>query len=257
MTILEKLLQKRKDTLPEDRYNELVDALSIPTKESAFADFTLRYYFNHIESINPPEIRKKIVSWNIYNVGSIDEDADPIPEQTDGIIRIIHMSDTHDLHHKYQEIPKGDIFIHSGDWSCDGGLDEVERFIEFLERVPCKEKIVIAGNHDTIMDGVFYEERWNFYHNEKLNYRQLQNRLRQKCIYLEETYTFINGLKIYGSPYTPGMWAFGYSRGKNRWYSIPNDTDILVTHGPIEGNKLMSFNGFRHSRYDSRKKCRM
>ena len=34
-------------------------------------------------------------------------------------IRILAMSDTHDLHHKIniEELPKADIFIHAGDFS--------------------------------------------------------------------------------------------------------------------------------------------
>jgi Icc-related predicted phosphoesterase len=49
----------------------------------------------------------------------------------------------------------------------------------------------------------------------------------------------IDGLKIWGSPYTPqfGNWHFMKSRAKidRVWQSIPGDTDILVTHGPPKG----------------------
>ena len=49
----------------------------------------------------------------------------------------------------------------------------------------------------------------------------------------------INGLKIWGSPHTPtfGDWAFMKSRQKigRVWESIPNDTDIIATHGPPLG----------------------
>lgn len=40
---------------------------------------------------------------------------------------------------------------------------------------------------------------------------------------------------MYGSPKTPkmGNWAFQYPRGENVWgNAIPDDTDVLVTHGP-------------------------
>ena len=42
-------------------------------------------------------------------------------------------------------------------------------------------------------------------------------------------------LTIFGSPWTPrhGNWAFQYAPDENIWKdTIPEDTDILVTHGP-------------------------
>lgn len=50
----------------------------------------------------------------------------------------------------------------------------------------------------------------------------------------------IEGYKIWGSPVTPyflGM-AFNVRPGKDiekAWQKIPNDTDILITHGPPKG----------------------
>ena len=48
------------------------------------------------------------------------------------------------------------------------------------------------------------------------------------------------GLKIYGSPYTPEFyeWAFSLKNQEEKiecWSKIPNDTNILVTHGPPLG----------------------
>lgn len=59
-------------------------------------------------------------------------------------------------------------------------------------------------------------------------------------IYLQDTETTItcaNGrrLRIYGSPYSPqhGNWAFQYPHSKDFWGGkIPEDTDILIIHGP-------------------------
>ncbi len=47
----------------------------------------------------------------------------------------------------------------------------------------------------------------------------------------------IDGVKFYGSPWQPEFydWAFNLPRGEKlaeKWDSIPNDTDILITHGP-------------------------
>jgi Icc-related predicted phosphoesterase len=60
-------------------------------------------------------------------------------------------------------------------------------------------------------------------------------------IYLQDQLIDINGVRIYGSPWRPkrGFFyraeAFGYSskdiRG-DKWSDIPDDIDILLTHGP-------------------------
>lgn len=51
-------------------------------------------------------------------------------------------------------------------------------------------------------------------------------------------------LKLYASPYQPWFhdWAYNFSRGpagerqaKEKWAQIPDDTAILVTHGPAYG----------------------
>jgi Icc-related predicted phosphoesterase len=59
-------------------------------------------------------------------------------------------------------------------------------------------------------------------------------------IYLENDLVEIEGLKIYGSPYTPqyGKWAFMRERGDEIariWDKIPDGLDILITHGPPKG----------------------
>ena len=58
--------------------------------------------------------------------------------------------------------------------------------------------------------------------------------------YLQDEATTIMGLKFYGSPWQPRFfdWAFNADRGKplaDIWAKIPEDTDVLVTHGPPFG----------------------
>ena len=48
------------------------------------------------------------------------------------------------------------------------------------------------------------------------------------------------GIKIWGSPYTPEFnnWAFPLKTEEAKqelWQQIPNDIDILMTHGPPKG----------------------
>ncbi|MEA3334008.1 MAG: hypothetical protein U9Q58_10500 [Pseudomonadota bacterium] len=50
----------------------------------------------------------------------------------------------------------------------------------------------------------------------------------------------INGIKIFGSPWTPMFmnWCFMAQRGveiARKWAKIPADIDVLVTHGPPYG----------------------
>ena len=64
------------------------------------------------------------------------------------------MSDTHDRHASIKPmfLPDADIFIHAGDFTKFSMPEELERFREFLTRLPYKHKIVIAGNHDFALD---------------------------------------------------------------------------------------------------------
>lgn len=64
------------------------------------------------------------------------------------------MSDSHDCHDRIDvaALPPGDIFIHAGDFTQYSYRGEMDRFRDFLRRLPYKHKIVIAGNHDFVLD---------------------------------------------------------------------------------------------------------
>jgi len=142
-------------------------------------------------------------------------------------MKIWHISDTHS-YHKFLEIPEDiDMVIHSGDFSNYHDVlknePEALNFLSWFAALEIKHKVLIAGNHDAF--AIF------------LKFKEL-------CIglgvtYLENTEVVIDGLKIWGSPYTPqfGNWHFMKSRAKigRVWQSIPDDTDIIVTHGPPKG----------------------
>jgi hypothetical protein len=108
--------------------------------------------------------------------------------------------------------------------------------IAWLNAQPHPHKIVVAGNHDILLDKSCDREDKAESQRERLNWG--------KCIYLENdavTVTCANGrrLKIYGSPLSPchGNWAFQYPRNQDKWSgTVPNDTDVLVTHGPPFGH---------------------
>lgn len=139
-------------------------------------------------------------------------------------MRIVFLSDTHNKLSRVK-VPDGDLLIHCGDFCGRGTIEEVKHFNEEMNKLPHKHKVVIAGNHD-----------WPF-----LNQPQLARSILSNMIYLEDSETEIEGLRIYGSPWQPEFfnWAFNLPRCgvelKRVWDDIPDGTDILITHGPPAG----------------------
>ena len=150
-------------------------------------------------------------------------------------MKIWHISDTHTFH-ELLEIPEGiDMVIHSGD--CSNPRDpynnepEVRRFIDWFGDLPIKHKIYVAGNHDTSIEkGLVTDDDFD----------------QKRIHYLENETIEIEGIKIFGSPYTPqfGQWAFMKARHKldRIWQiAIEDDTNIIVVHGPPRGMLDLSY----------------
>lgn len=148
------------------------------------------------------------------------------PDDAEGrrdVTRLVILSDTHGKHGELS-VPDGDVLIHAGDMSRLGELVEIEEFDRFLAGLPHRHKIVVAGNHD------FGFERTP---------RQARAALAH-ATYLEDEALEVEGLRFYGSPWQPEFcgWAFNLPRGeplRRIWARIPEDTDVLVTHGPPRG----------------------
>ena len=152
---------------------------------------------------------------------------------------ITFISDTHTKHkHVTGELPGGDILIHCGDISNRGYMNEIKDFLEWFDGIKGYEhKIFIAGNHD-----------FGFQDNPNLCAKLLQD--YPTVTYLEDTSVIIDGIKIYGSPWQPRFynWAFNVDRGwdiAQKWEKIPQDTDILITHGPLHGILDSTYTGQR------------
>lgn len=138
-------------------------------------------------------------------------------------MRLVITSDTHGVHHRVK-IPDGDVLIHAGDCTDTGSLNELAAFNQFLEKLDHPSKILVAGNHDLCFEQFPGEAREVF----------------DQGMYLEDSVATLGGLKIYGSPWQPEFldYAFNLERGRplaEKWALIPEDTDILVTHGPPKG----------------------
>ncbi len=129
-------------------------------------------------------------------------------------------------------IPPGDVLVHAGDITGHGTIDEIKEFNEFLGSLPHSHKIVIAGNHD------FCFER-----DSERSAAELVN-----CTYLQDQQVEIGGIHFYGSPWQPWFydWAFNLQRGaeiRAKWELIPDNTDVLITHGPPYGHRDKTFSG--------------
>jgi Icc-related predicted phosphoesterase len=123
-----------------------------------------------------------------------------------------------------------DILIHAGDFTSHSGNNEVTKFNDYLGTLTgIKHKVVIAGNHDATFDTKFASEQ-----DVAKTKAMLTN-----CIYLQDSFVELYGIKIYGSPWQPMYSGNGFqlpARHMNTvWDKIPADTDILVTHGPPHG----------------------
>lgn len=152
------------------------------------------------------------------------------------VIKIWHISDTHTFHDLLNVPDDIDMIIHSGDCSNPSNPynnePEVREFIDWFSSLSIKHKVFVAGNHDTSI--------------EKKLVRPFDF-TSKGIIYLENESICIEGLNIWGTPYTPTFgvsWAYNRSRDKmdKLWKSIPENTDIVVSHGPPKGILDLSYN---------------
>ena len=158
-------------------------------------------------------------------------------------MKIISLCDTHGMHNEL-DIPNGDVLVHAGDLTRAGTVDQMIELNKFLGGLPHKYKIIIAGNHDWCLQN----DKW-------------AKSIFTNAVYLEDSSITIEGVKFYGSPWTPtfGYWAFMKQRGDEMmavWDRIPNDTDILITHGPPFKKMDMTRRGELTGCWDLREKVK-
>jgi len=140
-------------------------------------------------------------------------------------MKIWFISDTHN-EHELLKVPDVDIVIHCGDESTSGNAHwnepEARAFFEWYSAVDIPTKIFVPGNHSVAIEqGLIRAE--NF----------------PRVTFLIHKMMEWNGLKIFGSPYTPKFFNWAYMRERSDldpiWETIPDSVDILVTHGPPKG----------------------
>lgn len=131
------------------------------------------------------------------------------------------------MHGEYPALEGGDLLIVTGDLTASDQVIQYGHLGAWLDRQRYRKKILIAGNHDCYFERKGFEFIKDVY--EMIDVE-----------YLCDSGTEFEGLKMWGSPWTPTFcnWSFMLPRGaelKAKWDLIPDDIDILVTHGPAYG----------------------
>lgn len=163
-------------------------------------------------------------------------------------LKIFAISDTHTCHHLIN-VPECDILLHAGDSTFKGTYKEIMDFLYWLvDLTHVKHKVIIPGNHD------FGFQNPNIM--KEINFKALG------INFLIDSMVEIEGIKIYGTPWTPFFhdWAFNgieFKKGIGNTYpggpgkdavpdkehpylptiyaNIPSGIDIVLSHGPCYG----------------------
>ena len=142
-------------------------------------------------------------------------------------MKIVAFSDSHGY---LPDIEPCDLLIIGGDFCpiIDHSLSYQQRWLAtifgpWLERVPARHIIGIAGNHDVI-----------FNHGHECGYPVPM----LPWTYLQDRQVEYEGLLIYGTPYQKQFnnWPFMRTEWEldRLWYDMPY-SDILISHGPPKG----------------------
>ena len=109
-------------------------------------------------------------------------------------VKVVCISDTHA---NILSVPNGDVLIHAGDLTNNGSVEEIQKQLDWLASLPHREKIVIAGNHDSYFDP---KSRLAEDNGKKLKFNNIHY-LENKGITLK----FKGGRKLnfYGAPAIP------------------------------------------------------
>lgn len=127
----------------------------------------------------------------------------------------------------------GDICGHKPTRGYAGDSDDLyfqwrwlhTEFKEWLEYIPVVHKVICFGNHDFIAE------------------KRPHSISNLGCKILNGNSITINGLKIWGSPYSLFFHDWAYNSPEfegeeflaKHYSSIPNDVDIVISHGPAKG----------------------
>lgn len=144
-------------------------------------------------------------------------------------MKIVAISDVHGKWNKIKDIPECDVLISAGDYSFRGEEHMVKDFHKWLSKQKAKHVISVQGNHELWVES---------------NFEAAKAVAEKACPGVhfigDHGTVVIDGVKFHGSAYTPWFhnWAWNKQRGielAQEWAKIPEDTNVLITHGPVAG----------------------
>jgi Icc-related predicted phosphoesterase len=142
-------------------------------------------------------------------------------------MRVAAISDTHGR--QGWEIPTCDVFIHAGDMTAQGSLQETALFAARVQKAmegsggPA-HVILVPGNHDECFESLPEVVTGLFGPNVHV---------------LQDEPLVLDGITFYGSPWTPPFMLWHFMAEESRlamlYRNMPQSVDVLVTHGPPHG----------------------
>jgi len=140
-------------------------------------------------------------------------------------VKLVCISDTHG-DHRQVNVPEGDVLIHAGDITGHGTEQDFIDFLEWFDSHPHEHKLFVAGNHDLFLESSGASAK-----------KHMEN---SHSVWLNDSGIVIDGVQFWGSPITLRFhdWAFMRNPGpeiKEHWKKIPENTQVLITHGPPFG----------------------
>jgi len=147
-------------------------------------------------------------------------------DENETIITIVCISDTHG-HHRFLNMPRGDILIHAGDYTLYGNKSHAEDFNSWLGTLDYKHILVVQGNHEC-------NAEWK---NDAVHILSNATLLQHESIALDlEVAEILTGnlkhvpIRIFGTMFN---WPCS---GENPYFAeIPSDTNIVISHCPVYG----------------------
>ena len=140
-------------------------------------------------------------------------------------MRLVCISDTHGDHNQVV-LPAGDVLVHTGDITAHGTQADLDDFLSWFAAQPHRHRLFVAGNHDTFLE---------------MSPEDARRRAEAAgVVWLNDSGIVIDGIAFWGSPITLRFldWNFMRDAGEDidrHWRLIPDDTDVLLTHGPPHG----------------------
>jgi hypothetical protein len=157
--------------------------------------------------------------------------------------RITVLSDTHTKHGliPMEDLPGGDLLLHAGDIMNSGyNKHDILSFCTWFQSLKqYEDKVFIAGNHDRLFENEPHEVKGYLKDYPLIDYLQDE----ELVLYFDGPNGELpeDNIRIYGSPWQPEFYSWAFNLPKNgieiasKWLAIPDNTDILITHGPAYG----------------------